>query len=853
MRRSCFLFPLLLLLHPGCDSTERITPTRRARYDGPKTMTFGGPEAVVRLELDRFRMSIASPKETILETIVDDPKIESDASGAYGAVGATHHETSYKATIIEGWDHVTGTDDRWIHATAVSKASLDADQHVATLELFDPNDEASSFSVTISVVGSEVRIDARALGNPKLNQMGMSFALPKDEHFFGLGERYVSMDHRGRDYQCWTEEGGIASGEKAKPGPNNPSPNGPGMTHVPIPFFISSRGYGLWQETTYRNAFSLGADDERFYRVQAEEPALHLRVLVHDDPIETIAHFTKLTGRAKLPAPWVFGPRRRVDLDATVDGVPEEEVLRSRKVPTTALDDAVHFLPNGSHVGREARLAERASKLHALGYKTIGYFNAYVSTTSDKATELVAYGRAHDLFLRLEDGSEFITFMISGGGQKVATIDFTKPDAVRWYETRLQEALDLGYDGWMLDFGEYVPQNARFSNGMSGWEGHNAFPVIYQRATFDYLRKVRGDDFMFFARAGYTGTQAVAPVVWSGDPAASFDDAKGLPAQVRGGVSAGISGIPFWGSDIGGYACNADPPADKEVLLRWVEFGALSSDMHDENACAQQPPGSPPKWNIWKDAETTEVYGRYARLHTRLFPYLYAAAKEATERGTPVMRHPFLIHPHEPDAIAVDLEYYFGPSLYVAPVVRRGSTSRETWLPPGGWFDWWTMERVEGGKKITRKAPLDVLPLWLRAGGVVAMLDPSIETLAPAIHPAVITMEKVAGILDVRAALDATGSRGDSVLVDGTTLSVRLDPGAVVLPSWIATAPSEADLATCRDCGRIDALPGGLLRVRVTTASTSDSAINAGALLLRAWRPPKPTRFRWDVVLLPRK
>ena len=99
---------------------------------------------------------------------------------------------------------------------------------------------------------------------------------------------------------------------------------------------------------------------------------------------------------------------------------------------------------------------------------------------------------------------------------------------------------------------------------------------------------MRGDDFMFFARAGYAGTQAVAPVIWSGDPAASFDDEKGLPAQVRAGINAGLSGMPFWGSDISGYACLNDPPPDKEVYLRWAEFGALSSDMHDENACARQ-------------------------------------------------------------------------------------------------------------------------------------------------------------------------------------------------------------------------------------------------------------------------
>ena len=125
------------------------------------------------------------------------------------------------------------------------------------------------------------------------------------------------------------------------------------------------------------------------------------------------------------------------------------------------------------------------------------------------------------------------------------------------------------------------------ADGRTGWEAHNAFPVVYDTAVFDYLTQVRGDDFMFFARAGYAGIQAVAQVIWSGDPAASFDDEKGLPAQVRAGINAGLSGVPFWGSDISGYSCLNDPPPDKEVYLRWAAFGALSSDMHDENACAK--------------------------------------------------------------------------------------------------------------------------------------------------------------------------------------------------------------------------------------------------------------------------
>ena len=214
------------------------------------------------------------------------------------------------------------------------------------------------------------------------------------------------------------------------------------------------------------------------------------------------------------------------------------------------------------------------------------------------------------------------------------------------------------------------------------------------------------------------------------------------------------------------------------MYLRWTEFGAFSSDMHDENACSGAPAGAPPKWTIWSDAETTQVYGDYARLHTRLFPYTYAAAEEATTTGLPIIRHPLLMNPTEPSALGVEFEYYFGPSLYVAPVVHRGAYTRELWLPPGTWVDWWTMEPVTGGQRVARHVPLDTIPVYLLSGGIVAMLDPSVETLAPTSNPGVITLADVTGIYDVRAAIDPLTGAGHARLVDGTALDVQLGPRA---------------------------------------------------------------------------
>ncbi|MFI5299569.1 MAG: TIM-barrel domain-containing protein [Polyangiales bacterium] len=829
-------------------------------YSGPMHVTIGGDaagNAIVDLDLDRFAFRVKNPAGAVLfDSPADVSPIHGDDVGAYGSLGATHHETYFHSTIIEGWDHVTGQDDAWSHAVTVTAASFDA-MHAA-IDLTDPTASDLHYHVELVVDGREVHIDAsvsapsRASGDHSINQMGLTFRVDPRDHFFGLGERYVTVDHLGQHFECWVEEGGIGQGEAVTPGPTDPSPNGLGMTHLPIPFTLSPRGWGLFQNTTFRTGFALASDDPAWARIYAETPELHLRIYTEDTPRDLLSHFTLDTGRAHAPAPWVFGPRRRVDHGTQVSGVPEYQALRQQHVPTTMIDDTNHFLPSNSGKGEEGALSDWNATMHGLGFKSIAYFNAYVSTTDTRAADLVAQGRAHNYFVLQDDGTEFDTFMVSGGGQTVATIDMTNPAAVDWYHTLLQQALDLGYDGWMLDFGEYLPQNALMFNGRTGWEEHNQFPVDYQHATYDWLRTVKGDDFMFFARAGYIGTQAIVPVVWSGDPAASFDEAKGMPANLRAGINAGLSGIPFWGSDISGYTCANDPPPDKEVYLRWAELGALSSDMHDENACSAAPTGSPPKWTLWNDAETTTVYGNYARLHTRLNPYLYSMALEAESTGLPIMRHPIFEAPTEPLAQASTEEYFFGDALYVAPVVHRGDVTRALYLPPGIFVDWWTLAARDGGAhgvSLTVDAPLDTLPLFQRAGTLVPMLDASIETLMLESNPDVVGPTDVTGVLDVRGVVASGQDHARITLGDGTVLYVSWNDTTPILPSGMTPA-SESDLATCGGCGRLDDLGGGVLRVRVTTVSATEATVSAGGLLLRHQSAPAALRVRWDVAVV---
>jgi alpha-glucosidase len=804
------------------------------------TVTVGAPQ---------FSLQVQTPGgQTLLSSY--------SGTSLYAPFSATHRAVQLQRHIIEGWDYQLPTD-----APAQSITTVVAERSTGSTASLDLSDAsgANLAHVDISINGAELRVDATVTGPalpndatdnapPGLNLVSMGFQLAADEHFFGLGERFMTEDQRGQTFDSWVQEGGVAAGESVPFGPSNPAPNGPGMTYSPIPFFLSTHGYAGFLDSTYRTGTSFGGEQSDAWRLWEFEPALHLSVFVNPDPKDSITEFTGKTGRANLPAPWVFGNRRRVDVNSVVMGVPEIQLLRQKNVPCTGVDDATHFLPIGSQVGREASLKTWTSSLHALGYKAFAYYNPFVSTTNAEAAADLAVGRSMGYFVKLPDGTEFDTLVVSAGPQTVATIDMTNPGAVTWFGTLLQRSIDIGYDGFMLDFGEYLPADATLFDGTVGWEAHNAFPIAQQKATFDYMSKAKPNDFMFFARSGYTGTQAFATVQWSGDADASFDHTTGLPGQVRAGINAGLSGIPYWGSDVSGYTCQNNPPADKEVFLRWAEFGALSPLMSEENACSGTMGGQ--KWTLWSDAETTQVYAQYALLHTRLFPYLYTAAKEAADTGVPIMRHPMLAAPTDPDAYSADYQYLFGPSLYVAPVVTRGATTRALWLPPGRWVDWFTLDPLSSGQ-VTRAAPLDSLPLFLQSGGVVAMLDPSIQTLAPATDPTVVTVADVQGVLDVRAAIDASVKTGAATLTDGTQLTVTLlGSAAIALPSGITMAPDDATLATCSGCGRIDPGPSGVKRVRITTRSEASGMQSAGGLSL-SHAGSAAKRFRWDVAVLP--
>jgi alpha-glucosidase len=311
-------------------------------------------------------------------------------------------------------------------------------------------------------------------------------------------------------------------------------------------------------------------------------------------------------------------------------------------------------------------------------------------------------------------------------------VDFTNPEASEWWQSRVRFAMTaLDFDGAMLDFGEAAPVEARYFNGESGRQLHNAYTVEYNRAAYLAGQAAKPDDFVFFARSGYSGSQAYTTGRFTGDQVRNWDAQRGLPSVIPAMLNGGLSGWPYWGPDIGGFFEDGPLPAnesvearaqrlqaEKELWIRWVQLGALSPAMRDMLGWQSDPV------TVWTDEETLSVFRAYARLHTALKPYLYRYARVAHERGLPILRPLFLNYPDELETYTLNDEYLLGDEVLVAPVVQPGQTERRVYLPTGTWRDYWTGETYSGSGWVRVPAPLHHIPLFVREGALLELPAP---------------------------------------------------------------------------------------------------------------------------------
>jgi alpha-glucosidase (family GH31 glycosyl hydrolase) len=601
--------------------------------------------------------------------------------------------------------------------------------------------QGATFALRISPAGEGIiEVEATLEGSTaEVLGIGAAWTATPDEHFYGLGERADAVQHRGARVESYVSDGPWTKDSRAVISALLPAPGfraRDDATYFPVPWILSSRGYGVLvdnDETAYHDLATPQRPDVWSIEVvgapesMAPRPApstLRFRVFAGPRPADVLRRFTAAVGRQPPPAaPWVFGPWYQG---------PALQMFRDADVPVSVSQTYLHYLPCGDDRSNEP---SRTAAAHALGYAITTYFNPMICTSYTPAFPDAA---AEGALVQRSDGAPYIYKYFTSRFFDVGQFDFSAPPGRRFYASLLRNAIDDGHDGWMEDFGEYTPLDARAADGRDGSATHNRYPIDYHCAAYAATRK---RPIVRFQRSGWTGAARCAQVVWGGDPTTTWDF-DGLRSVVTAALGMGLSGVSRWGSDIGGFFSLASPQLTDELLVRWVQLGAVSGVMRTERDGIAIPEYRRPQV---EDSAQIANWRRYTKLRTQLYPYIVAADREYGRSGLPIMRHLVLAYPDDVVAADREDEFLFGPDLLVAPVFTPGATTREAYLPGGAWVDFWRAvgfdsadgafvlrgaDVLEGGGVRTVPAPLDELPLLVRAGAVLAMLSPDVDTLA---------------------------------------------------------------------------------------------------------------------------
>jgi alpha-D-xyloside xylohydrolase len=296
-----------------------------------------------------------------------------------------------------------------------------------------------------------------------------------------------------------------------------------------------------------------------------------------------------------------------------------------------------------------------------------------------------------------------------------AVLDFANPATVEWYQAKLANLLKMGVGAIKVDFGEAAPNNGIYASGRTGFYEHNLFPLRYNKAVADITKKTTGENIIW-ARSAWAGSQRY-PIHWGGD-AESTD--QGMAAELRGGLSFGLSGFSFWSHDVGGFTANSVASMDKNLFARWLAFGMLTSHSRCHGIAPKEP------WNY--GVEFMDEFRRIDELKYQLMPYVYAQAKDSSERGLPVLRALFIEFPDDPGSWLVDDEYLFGSSILVAPLLHENATERDVYLPPGNWIDYQSGKSYAGGWQHIAAGQIPIVML-VRDGTVLPHIKLAQSTL----------------------------------------------------------------------------------------------------------------------------
>jgi alpha-D-xyloside xylohydrolase len=510
------------------------------------------------------------------------------------------------------------------------------------------------------------------------------------EYVYGLGERFTPFIRNGQVVDIWNEDGGTSSEQAYKN----------------IPFYLTNRGYGVLVNHPEKVSFEVAS--EKVERVQFNVPgeSLEYFVIYGPTPKQILERYTTLTGRPALPPAWSFGLWLSTSFttnydEKTVTGFIDE--MARRDIPLHVFHFDCFWMKefNWTDLQWDSRFfpdPERfLSRLKERGLRICVWINPYIAQRSILFEEAVQNG----YLLKKPNGDVWQTDKWQAG---MGIVDFTNPKACTWFAEKLRALLKTGVDTFKTDFGERIPTAVVYHDGSDPIKMHNYYTYLYNKTVFSLLQEERGEgEALVFARSATTGGQQF-PVHWGGDSTATFES---MAESLRGGLSLGLSGFGFWSHDIGGF----EQTASADVYKRWAAFGLLSSHSRLHGSSSYRVP-----WQY--DEEAVGVLSKFSKLKCSLMPYLYRAAMQAHEHGTPMLRSMLMEFPDDPTCAYLDQQYMLGDSLLVAPVFSHDGTVNY-YVPQGRWTNLLNGTQVEGPGWQRESHDFMGLPLMVRPSSVI--------------------------------------------------------------------------------------------------------------------------------------
>lgn len=529
-------------------------------------------------------------------------------------------------------------------------------------------------------------------GDIEHTYMRQQLSLSVNELIYGMGERFTPFVKNGQSIDIWNADGGTSTEQSYKN----------------IPFYISNKGYGVLVNHPENVSFEVGTEMVTKAEFSVEGGYLDYFLINGPSMKEVLTHYTDLSGKPALPAPWTYGlwlsTSFTTNYDETtvmsfIDGMLDRDIplrvfhfdcfwMKEFHWSNFLWDDRVFPDP-----------ANMLTRIKEKGLNICVWINSYIGQESYLFNE----GKENGYFIKRENGDVWQWDMWQPG---MALVDFTNPDAYKWFQDKLEVLLDMGVDCFKTDFGERIPTDAVYYDGSDPKKMHNFYTYLYNQCVYELLERKRGKgQAVLFARSATVGGQKF-PVHWGGD---CWSDYVSMEESLRGGLSLLMSGFGFWSHDIGGFEHTSTP----DVYKRWAAFGLLSSHSRLHGSTSYRVP-----WVY--DEEAVDVVRYFTKLKAKIMPYLYKTAIDTSRTGIPTMRSMILEFTEDRNCAYLDKQYMLGDNLLVAPIFNEDSIG-EYYLPKGTWTNFLTGEVKKGGTWITETHSYLSIPLMVKENSIIVL------------------------------------------------------------------------------------------------------------------------------------